>query len=128
MRISASIITNIFIHTVTAQPSNGLARKKGVRRELRPLRTPFFRELPRLAEWLLHTYGSYGTGSKANRFFPTLGNHDWMTENAQPYFDYFTLLGNERYYDFEWGLAHLFAFTGELIDSYTIRADEPAPP
>jgi len=35
--------------TVTAQPGNGLSRKKG----LRPLRTPFFRVIPRLAE-LLH--------------------------------------------------------------------------
>jgi hypothetical protein len=42
--------------------------------------------------------GSYGAGSKANRFFPALGNHDWYTPGAQPYFDYFTLPGNERYY------------------------------
>jgi hypothetical protein len=42
--------------------------------------------------------GSYGAGSLENRFFPALGNHDWYTPGAQPYFDYFTLPGNERYY------------------------------
>jgi len=50
-----------------------------------------------------HTYivpykGSYGAGSIENRFFPALGNHDWYTPGAQPYFAYFTLPGNERYY------------------------------
>src|SRR6266581_9784847 len=31
--------------------------------------------------------GSYGAGSAdgLNHFFPVLGNHDWMTPNAQPY-------------------------------------------
>lgn len=40
--------------------------------------------------------GRYGTAYNENRFFPTLGNHDWMTSRAQPYFDYFTLPGNEH--------------------------------
>jgi hypothetical protein len=53
--------------------------------------------------------GSYGEGSDINRFFPCLGNHDMLTENGKPYYDYFTLPGNERYYDFTWGPAHLFA-------------------
>src|SRR3990172_7062669 len=44
--------------------------------------------------------GAYGGGADVNRFFPTLGNHDWYTQDAQPYLDYFTLPGNERYYDF----------------------------
>ncbi len=42
--------------------------------------------------------GSYGSSALENRFFPALGNHDWYTPGAQPYFDYFTLPGNERYY------------------------------
>ncbi|HFB67857.1 MAG TPA: hypothetical protein ENJ66_02750, partial [Calditrichae bacterium] len=25
--------------------------------------------------------GSYGAGADTNRFFPTLGNHDWRTDN-----------------------------------------------
>jgi tartrate-resistant acid phosphatase type 5 len=57
--------------------------------------------------------GEYGKGADINRFFPTLGNHDWMSESAQPYFDYFTLPGNERYYDFTWGPIHLFAIDSD---------------
>ena len=53
--------------------------------------------------------GSYGAGADVNRFFPSLGNHDLLTANGQPYYDYFTLPGNERYYDFTWGPLHLFA-------------------
>lgn len=50
----------------------------------------------------------------SNRFFPTLGNHDWLTTGANPYFDYFTLPGNERYYDFVRGPVHLFALNSDL--------------
>jgi len=53
--------------------------------------------------------GIYGEGADINRFFPSIGNHDTMTDNGQPYYDYFTLPGNERYYDFEWGPVHLYA-------------------
>lgn len=53
--------------------------------------------------------GIYGPGATVNRFFPSLGNHDWETPNAQPYLDYFTLPGNERYYDFVAGPVHFFA-------------------
>jgi hypothetical protein len=65
-----------------------------------------------------HTYiypyqGSYGPGAESNRFFPTLGNHDWNTDGAQPYLDYFTLPGNERYYDFTWGPLHFFALNSD---------------
>jgi tartrate-resistant acid phosphatase type 5 len=53
--------------------------------------------------------GSYGAGAEVNRFFPSLGNHDLISQNGKPYYDYFTLPGNERYYDFTWGPVHLFA-------------------
>jgi tartrate-resistant acid phosphatase type 5 len=53
--------------------------------------------------------GGYGSGADVNRFFPSLGNHDWYTAGAQPYLDYFALPGNERYYDFTWGPVHFFA-------------------
>jgi len=53
--------------------------------------------------------GSFGDGADQNRFFPTLGNHDWHTDGARPYLKYFTLPGNERYYDFTWGPLHFFA-------------------
>lgn len=61
--------------------------------------------------------GGYGSGAAENRFFPTPGNHDWNTGTLQPYLDYFTLPGNERYYDVTLGPIHLFA-----LDS---NADEP---
>ena len=62
----------------------------------------------------IHPYrGSYGKGAEQNRFFPTLGNHDWMSESAQPYFDYFELPNNERYYDFTWGAGHFFALDSD---------------
>jgi tartrate-resistant acid phosphatase type 5 len=62
--------------------------------------------------------GSYGSGSATNQFFPTLGNHDWNTTNAQPYLNYFTLPGNERYYDFVKGSVHFF-----VIDSDSHEPD-----
>ncbi|MGD8732724.1 MAG: metallophosphoesterase, partial [Anaerolineales bacterium] len=58
--------------------------------------------------------GSYSSSATENRFFPTLGNHDWNTADAQPYLDYFTLPGNERYYDFVWGPVHFFAIDSDV--------------
>ena len=52
--------------------------------------------------------GEYGVGARENRFFPALGNHDWHTESLQPYYDYFNLPGNERYYAVDWDSVHLF--------------------
>lgn len=57
-------------------------------------------------------YGNYGTGSDINRFFPTLGNHDWVSGGG-PYLDYFTLPGNERYYDLLWTPVQLFALDSD---------------
>jgi tartrate-resistant acid phosphatase type 5 len=57
--------------------------------------------------------GQFGCGSLHNRFFPSLGNHDWMTARAAPYLDYFTLPGNERYYDLLFGPVHLFALDSD---------------
>jgi hypothetical protein len=53
--------------------------------------------------------GKYGSGSATNRFWPTPGNHDWVASGLTPYTDYFTLPGNERYYDVDLGLVHLYA-------------------
>ncbi len=58
----------------------------------------------------IHPYrGLYGRGAATNRFFPSMGNHDWLTNKAQAYFDYFALPGNERYYTFTNGPVQLFA-------------------
>jgi hypothetical protein len=52
--------------------------------------------------------GDYNRRSETNRFFPALGNHDWSLGNIDPYLDYFTLPGNERYYDVAIPPVHLF--------------------
>jgi hypothetical protein len=57
--------------------------------------------------------GTYGTESDINRFFPVLGNHDWITSGAVPYFNYFALPNNERYYEFSWANIHFFALNSD---------------
>jgi tartrate-resistant acid phosphatase type 5 len=69
--------------------------------------------------------GSYGEGADMNRFFPSLGNHDWDTAGAQPYLDYFTLPGNERYYDFTWGPVHFFALDSDSREPDGVGAGSP---
>jgi tartrate-resistant acid phosphatase type 5 len=64
------------------------------------------------SDYIYPYQGSYGSGAAENRFFPSPGNHDWQTEDLQPYLDYFTLPGNERYYDFTAESVHIF-----VIDS-----------
>jgi hypothetical protein len=64
-------------------------------------------------EFIYPYNGAFGAGAEQNRFFPTLGNHDWDSAGAQPYFDYFTLPGNERFYDFVWGPVHFFAVSAD---------------
>jgi len=71
---------------------------------------------------LIYPYtGSYGAGATTNRFFPVLGNHDWRTAGAAPYLNYFSLPGNERYYDFIQGPVHFFALDSDPHepDGYT---------
>lgn len=62
--------------------------------------------------------GAYGAGDTVNRFFPSLGNHDWRTPGAQPYLNYFSLPGNERYYDVVAGSVQFF-----FLDSDTLEPD-----
>lgn len=71
--------------------------------------------------------GGYGSGDTVNRFFPSLGNHDWYTASAMAYLNYFTLPGNERYYDFVKGNIHFFAIDSDPnepsgVDSNSIQA------
>lgn len=73
---------------------------------------------------LIHPYhGSYASSATENRFFPVLGNHDWYTENAAPYLAYFTLPGNERYYDIVRGDVHFFAIDSDEHEPDGISAD-----
>jgi hypothetical protein len=57
----------------------------------------------------------YGGVTNANRFFPCLGNHDWEHGKFPAYTNYFSLPGNERYYDFTNGPVHFFALDSESI-------------
>jgi len=65
------------------------------------------------SDFIYPYYGIYGTGDTVNRFFPSMGNHDWYTTDAAPYLSYFTLPGNERYYDFVRGNVHFFAIDSD---------------
>jgi len=72
----------------------------------------------------IHPYrGAFGPGGDVNRFFPALGNHDWMDPGAQAYLDYFTLAGNERYYDVRLGPVHLFVLDSQPDEPDGITAD-----
>jgi tartrate-resistant acid phosphatase type 5 len=67
-------------------------------------------------EFIYPYKGAFGKGDtvKTNRFFPCLGNHDWYTNNAEPYLDYFALPGNERYYDFVRPPVHFFVIDSDF--------------
>lgn len=74
--------------------------------------------------------GGYGPGAGAtNRFYPAIGNHDNnSTAGYTPYTDYFTLPGNERYYDFVQGPVHFFMLnsTSDEPDGYTSSSTQAA--
>ena len=74
-------------------------------------------------------YGEYIKGHPDfsggnNRFFPSIGNHDYGTHdcniagNPYPYINYFDLPGNELYYDYVIGNVHFF-----VVDSDCHAAD-----
>ncbi|MFN3650726.1 MAG: fibronectin type III domain-containing protein [Armatimonadota bacterium] len=67
------------------------------------------------SEFIYPYTGSFARSPVAeNRFFPTLGNHDWSsTSGYQPYLSYFTLPNNERYYELARGPVHLFALNSD---------------
>ncbi len=75
-------------------------------------------------EFIYPYQGEFGEGAEKNRFWPALGNHDWDSLSCVgsrcfgPYFDYFTLPNNERYYDFVEGPIHFF-----VTDSDTREPD-----
>jgi hypothetical protein len=60
------------------------------------------------ANYIFPYQGEYKSGTLENRFFPALGNHDWGLGHIGPYLDYFTLPGNERYYELEQGPVRIF--------------------
>jgi hypothetical protein len=71
----------------------------------------------------IHPYvGSYGSGALVNRFFPCLGNHDWVATGALPYLNYFVLPDNERYYRFRRGKIDFFALDSDPAEPDGIGA------
>jgi hypothetical protein len=69
----------------------------------------FFREY-------IHPYvGTFGPGGTTNRFWPSIGNHEWPfgVSFLAPYLAYFTLPGNERYYSHRHGPVEIFACVGD---------------
>ncbi len=52
---------------------------------------------------------------KINRFFPTPGNHDANNpDDLTPYYNFFTLPGNESYYSFKWGPVTFFSINSAM--------------
>jgi hypothetical protein len=67
--------------------------------------------------------GSYGAGASSNRFFPALGNHDWEAAGGySAHTNYFTLPGNERYYDFVRGPVHFFIINSDVQEPHGTSA------
>lgn len=74
-------------------------------------------------EYIAPYQGIYGEGAETNRFFPALGNHDWLYGGIDAYLDYFTLPGNERYYDVDLGSVHLFILDSTYSEPDGIAAN-----
>jgi hypothetical protein len=75
------------------------------------------------ADFIGNYRGHFGSGSgQVNRFWPSLGNHDWV-DGSGPYVEYFTLPGNERYYDVDVGLVHIYAVDSDPHEPDGITPD-----
>jgi hypothetical protein len=68
------------------------------------------------SDYIFPYVGEYGSTAAENRFWPALGNHDLRTDVGQPYFDYFTLPGNERTYDFVADSVHFFVLNSNPLE------------
>lgn len=66
------------------------------------------------AEYIGGYNGIYGVGPAANKFFPTLGNHDWDDGGINNYYDFFQLPNspNERYFSYKRGPVHFVHLSG----------------
>jgi predicted phosphodiesterase len=74
-------------------------------------------------QWISPYSGVYPPGGSSdgiNKFFPSPGNHDnnqtLDIADLQPYLDFFTLPGNERYYDFVKGKIHFFSMNSIVAE------------
>ena len=78
------------------------------------------------ADYIYPYTGAYprNAGLNVNRFFPSLGNHDWYTANAAAFDAYFTLPGDEHVYDFVQGPVHFFALDSEPMVSTGVTSTQ----
>ena len=63
--------------------------------------------------------GGRSAADSTNRFFPSVGNHDYMAgDGIEPYLAYFTLPGNEVYYSFRRGPVAFYALDSENAGTF----------
>ena len=55
-----------------------------------------------------------------NRFFPSPGNHDYGSDINTNYLAYFTLPGNERFYQFRKGSTHFFSMDSNATGDFGV--------
>lgn len=70
-------------------------------------------------EYLFRYKGKYGSGSPTQRFFPSMGNHDWTT-GGKAYLDFF---GVHYYYEFIKGPVHFFVLDSDRDEPDGIFSD-----
>ena len=63
--------------------------------------------------------------TRPQRFFPSLGNHDWYSKGAAPYLAYFSLPNNERYYHQRLGPVALFVLDSDVHEPDGIGLESP---
>ncbi|MEN9563157.1 MAG: hypothetical protein RIR73_1401, partial [Chloroflexota bacterium] len=64
-------------------------------------------------EYIFKYKGKYGSGSPTRRFYPSLGNHDWGSTEAKPYFEFFGDVKRLTYYEFVQGPVHFFVLDSD---------------
>ena len=84
-------------------------------------------------EYIFPYQGIFGAGASSNRFFPSLGNHDWnypydAIHGADPYLAFFKPPGNGRYYRHRHGPVELFAIDSDFneVDGTTSNSRQAA--
>lgn len=67
---------------------------------------------------------TYTSTATENKFFPAVGNHDYISDSLSAFQGYFSLPGNERYYDFQKGGIHFFCLnSGIATDGDVVEPD-----
>lgn len=75
------------------------------------------------AEFTSNFFKPMGEAMEDIPFFPSSGNHEYYTDQAQAYLDAFVLPTNnpansERYYSFDWGPVHFVSLDAECVADY----------